>query len=194
MTNGELNMKVSKIPGLGRFGVFIDDIDLNTITDEEWMAIGQIHLESLVTIIRAPKIDHHRYAQLMVKWGPWRYNSPIQYFLKYGKPLKDVILAGELDPADQITLANGRRWQVDKRYPGMVRITPRKNRRGESMGLFGDGERLGQFIDRGRPAGEPGDHPPPDGVGQGHEGPVQPVVRGGIHDHFVNRSLYQSLG
>lgn len=135
-------MKVSKIPGLGQFGVFIDDVDLNTITDEEWMEIGKIHLESLVTIIRAPKIDHHRYAELMTQWGPWRYNSPIQYFLKYGKPLKDVILAGELDVADQITLSNGRRWQVDKRYPGMVRITPRKNRRGESMGLFGDGELL----------------------------------------------------
>lgn len=135
-------MKTSKIPGLGRFGVYIDDVDLNFISDEEWMEIGKIHLQSLVTIIRSPKIDHHKYADLMTKWGPWRYNSPIQYFLKYNKPLKDVIFANELDDDDKLTLANGRRWQVDKRYPGMVRITPKKNRRGESMGLFGDGELL----------------------------------------------------
>jgi hypothetical protein len=48
-------MKVSKIPGLGRFGVFIDNIDLNSITEDEWMEIGKIHLESLVTIIRGRK-------------------------------------------------------------------------------------------------------------------------------------------
>jgi hypothetical protein len=32
-------MKVIKIPGLGRFGVFIDDVDLNHISNEEWIDI-----------------------------------------------------------------------------------------------------------------------------------------------------------
>ena len=39
-------MKISKIPGLGRFGVYIDDIDLKTISHDEWMEIGKIHLKS----------------------------------------------------------------------------------------------------------------------------------------------------
>ena len=34
-------MKISKIPGLGRFGVFVDDVDFDHITDEEWMEIGR---------------------------------------------------------------------------------------------------------------------------------------------------------
>ena len=34
-------MKISKIPGLGRFGIFIDDVDFNHLTDEEWLEIGK---------------------------------------------------------------------------------------------------------------------------------------------------------
>ena len=43
-------MKITKIPGLGRFGVFVDDIDLFSISNEEWIEIGQLHMKSLVTI------------------------------------------------------------------------------------------------------------------------------------------------
>ena len=59
-------MKITKIPGLGKFGVFIDDLNLNNITDEEWTEIGKIHLESLVTIIRGNTLDHHTYYNLMM--------------------------------------------------------------------------------------------------------------------------------
>ena len=45
-------MKISKIPGLGRFGHYIDDLDLNTVSDEQWHEIGQLHLKGLVTVIR----------------------------------------------------------------------------------------------------------------------------------------------
>jgi hypothetical protein len=34
-------MKVSKIPGLGSYGLFIDDVDFATLSDEEWFEIGQ---------------------------------------------------------------------------------------------------------------------------------------------------------
>lgn len=59
-------MKITKIPGLGRFGHFIDDVDLSTISDEEWNEIGQLHLKGLVTIIRGNDINHHRYNDLIV--------------------------------------------------------------------------------------------------------------------------------
>ena len=62
-------MKVSKIPGLGRFGVYIDDLDFNTITNEEWMELGKLHLETLVTIIRDVKVDPKTYEQWICKWG-----------------------------------------------------------------------------------------------------------------------------
>jgi hypothetical protein len=135
-------MKVTKIPGLGRFGVFIDDVNLNHISNEEWMEIGKMHLDSLVTIIRGNEIDYHTYYKLISKWGPSRYNRPIEWFKKYGKPVKELVINNELDEADQVTFANARRWQVDKRYPGMVRVTPKRNRHGKTIGIFGDGELL----------------------------------------------------
>lgn len=133
-------MKITKIPGLGRFGVFIDDVNLKNISDEEWTEIGKIHLESLVTIIRGNDLDHARYYELISKWGPSRFNRPLHFYKKYGKPLKELVLNNELDEEDKITFANGRRWQVDKKMPGMCRVTPMKNSRGQSMGVFGDGE------------------------------------------------------
>ena len=133
-------MKITKIPGLGRFGVFVDDVDLNTISHEEWMELGKIHLESLVTIIRGNDIDHATYYNLMSQWGAPRYNRPLQFYTKYGKPLKDLVMNNELDDADKLVFSNGRRWQVDKKMPGMIRVSPLLNSRGQSMGLFGDGE------------------------------------------------------
>ena len=133
-------MKVSKIPGLGRFGIFIDDIDLNNITDDEWMEIGKLHLESLVTIIRDTKIDHATYYNLMMKWGDSRWNRPLQLYRKYGKTTKELFSKRLLDEDDRRDFFNYKRWVVDKKYPGMVRITPRKNSNGQSIGIFGDGE------------------------------------------------------
>ena len=149
-------MKVTKIPGLGRFGIFIDDVDLNHVTMEEWMEIGQLHLQSLVTIIRGNAIDHHTYARLITAWGPMRYNMPIEFFLKYGgKSIKDLILSGELQDKDAETFNNARRWRVDKQYPGMIRVTPKKNRRGKSIGIFGDGELLWHSNESGDTAFTP---------------------------------------
>jgi Taurine catabolism dioxygenase TauD, TfdA family len=149
-------MKMSKIPGLGRFGVFIDDVDLNHITHEEWMEIGQIHLQSLVTIIRGTELDHETYYKLFMKWGTPRYNRPIEFYKKYNKPLKELVMNNQLDADDLQTFNNGRRWQVDKRYPGMVRVTPKKNRRGETIGIFGDGELMWHSNECGDTAFTPG--------------------------------------
>jgi alpha-ketoglutarate-dependent taurine dioxygenase len=148
-------MKVSKIPGLGRFGIYIDDVDLNNITDEEWLEIGNLHLQSLVTVIRNAQIDHHTYARLMTQWGDMRYNMPIEFFVKYGKPLKELIINKELQGKDAETFSNARRWQVDKRYPGMIRVTPKKNTKGESIGIFGDGELLWHSNESGDTAFTP---------------------------------------
>ena len=52
-------MKVSKIPGLGRFGVFIDDVDFYSMPDDQWQEIGKIHLDTLVTIIRGADLDRY---------------------------------------------------------------------------------------------------------------------------------------
>ena len=82
-------MKVTKIPGLGRFGIFIDDLDLNKIGQEEWMKIGQLHLNSLVTILRNVSCTKERYAELINQWGDIRTSAYLskKYKRKYGKTI-----------------------------------------------------------------------------------------------------------
>lgn len=149
-------MKVTKIPGLGRFGVYIDDIDLNNITQDEWAEIGKLHLESLVTIIRNTDVTPINFYRLIMQWGPSRWNRPIEFYKKYGKPLKELVVNQELDDDDQLTFDNGRRWQYDKRCPGMVCVTPKKDANGESIGIFGDGELLWHSNECGDVAFTPG--------------------------------------
>lgn len=80
-------MKTSKIPGLGRFGMFIDDVNLNTISDEEWMEIGKMHMQNLVTIFRNVTVSKERYPELINKFGPMRVPSGIsaKYKQRYNK-------------------------------------------------------------------------------------------------------------
>ncbi len=121
-------MKISKIPGLGRFGVYIDQVDLNNISDEEWLEIGNIHLQNLVTIIRAPKISYEQYYKKFLQWGTPRWNRPIYFLQKYGKPLREILRLNLFDEEDQQMFHHGRNWQIDKRYPGMIRVTAKKDK------------------------------------------------------------------
>lgn len=149
-------MKLTKIPGLGRFGVFIDDVDLNTISDEEWDEIGRIHLESLVTIIRGQDLKHDVYYDLFKKWGTPRYSRPLNFYLKYGKPVKELVMNNLLDDQDKNELRLGRLWQIDKRRPGMVRVTGKLNAKGEPLGIFDNGELLWHSNECADPAFTPG--------------------------------------
>jgi alpha-ketoglutarate-dependent taurine dioxygenase len=131
-------MKITKIPGLGRFGVFIDDLDLNNITDEEWVEVGKIHLESLVTIIRSNPIHYSKYYELVCRFGTPGWSGDRKLYKKYGKSLKDLTLS-DFDEEDKCILKNVKRFSVDRKYPHLGRVTAKKNSKGQSIGIFGDG-------------------------------------------------------
>jgi hypothetical protein len=80
-------MKLTKIPGLGRFGYFVDDVDLMTISDEEWMEIGKLHMQNFVTIIRNANCTKDRYGELIDKFGRLRPSAitSLKYKKKYKK-------------------------------------------------------------------------------------------------------------
>ena len=81
-------MKLTKIPGLGRFGYFVDDVDLMTISDEEWMEIGKLHMQNFVTIIRNANCTKDRYGELIDKLGTLRPSAITS--LKYKKKYKEI--------------------------------------------------------------------------------------------------------
>ena len=63
-------MKVSPIPGFGSFGVYIDDIDMDYMTDEQWMEIGKIFIDEMVVVFRNIKMTKDQYVEWVYKWGP----------------------------------------------------------------------------------------------------------------------------
>lgn len=95
-------MKVSKIPGLGRFGIYIDDVDFNTITNEEWMEIGKLHLQNLVTIIRDTNLTKEKQVDLVSLFGERRYGAK-NYFLNKYKRSWEFIIAEALNDSDFIS-------------------------------------------------------------------------------------------
>lgn len=143
-------MKITKIPGLGRFGHFIDDLDFNTLTDEQWMEIGQLHLKGLVTIIRNANLDIKSYEHWMNKWGTYTFLTDIALQKKYGvKRITKLIGKTEwngkpIDPEDQkwfLAMSKIRALEISP-ITVVSRVTGKKDAEGNALGMFNDGELL----------------------------------------------------
>ena len=44
--------RITDIPELEGYGVFVDDIDFKHLTKEVWIDLGKLHLNKLVMVIR----------------------------------------------------------------------------------------------------------------------------------------------
>lgn len=158
-------MKISKIPGLGRFGVFVDDLDFATITDEEWMELGKLHLESLVTIIRNVKVEPKTYEQWIYKWGTQQVLEALRLNKKHSVPSVGHLYGEEevngvaVDPKDQKWVKNLINvLAIDEVGPqtAMVRVSGMKDETGNPRGLFQEGELLWHSNESGRLEFSPG--------------------------------------
>ena len=82
-------MKVTKIPGFGNYGIFIDDIDFEHLSPDEWMEIGKLHAKNLVTIIRKANVAPKDISYWTDQWGPRRHSS-LMHISKHYPDLKIV--------------------------------------------------------------------------------------------------------
>jgi alpha-ketoglutarate-dependent taurine dioxygenase len=140
-------MKVSKIPGLGRFGIFIDDVNFEYLTDEEWVEIGKLHLQNLVTIIRNCNLSWEHQTDWCTKFGDTRYGIRYLILKKYpGLMWHEVVeLAmkddSRIDPIDTLRLKSIARMQEtapDGRH--VMRVTGQRDADGNPLGMFAEGE------------------------------------------------------
>lgn len=139
-------MKISKIPGLGRFGVFIDDIDFDHLTDEQWMEIGRIHLDSLVTILRNVNLTKTDYPKWINKWGTTRFSLKSFLQKKYDRPFIQLVSdahsgQGNLSDLDRESLKYAVKIFEDT-SPGLgvQRVQAGYNHTGYPLGLFPSSE------------------------------------------------------
>lgn len=141
-------MKVSKISGLGRFGVYIDDVDFETLTDDEWREIGNIHLQNFVTIIRDCNLDWKNQTTWLMKFGDTRYGIRYNILKKYsGKTWSQVVKLAiadspEIEDIDKLRLLSIARMQETDPVTGrnVMRVSGKKDSSGNPLGMFAEGE------------------------------------------------------
>jgi len=155
-------MKVSKIPGLGRFGIFIDDVDLQNISDDQWMEIGHLHMKNLVTIIRNTNLTKDRQVELCNKFGERRHGIK-NYLLEKYRLSWEVLLAAVLDNSSDIdkqdkTAVLSIMSVQEKTESGadITRVSGGYTSDGLPNGLFAEGELLWHSNESGTLTFSPG--------------------------------------
>jgi alpha-ketoglutarate-dependent taurine dioxygenase len=155
-------MKISKIPGLGRFGVFIDDLDFTNVTDEEWMGIGQLHLESLVTIIRNVNLTPEQYENQIDKWGYARNMAVYRMLKKYNlKHVGQMFSTPGISDEDMFwantlvhLISSDTKGNRDDTH--ILRVSGVKDDKGNALGMFAEGELLWHSNESGNLLFAPG--------------------------------------
>jgi alpha-ketoglutarate-dependent taurine dioxygenase len=160
----DIRMKVSKIPGLGRFGIFIDDLDFSKITDEEWLEVGQLHLKNLVTIIRNVDVSPLDYESRMHQWGFPRDLQSLKLVKKYNTSNFNQLINQEVINGIPVDAEDRDWWQSISRImaseineqTSVLRVSGKKNENGEPLGMFQEGELLWHSNESGQLAFTPG--------------------------------------
>jgi alpha-ketoglutarate-dependent taurine dioxygenase len=155
-------MKTTKIPGLGRFGIYIDGVDFNTITDDEWLEIGQLHLENLVTIIRNTNMSWETQPDWCEKWGPRRSGVRFHMEKKYGMPW-NVLFAEAQKDNDVVSIEDRIRIKaiakVQYQTPAgksFMKVSGKRDEHGDALGMFAEGELLWHSNESGTLTFTPG--------------------------------------
>lgn len=154
-------MKVSKITGLGRFGVFIDDVDFFSMSDDQWMEIGKIHLDNLVTIIRNTDLDRYTYVHWMKKWGMSRMSFEgvvKQKYSDWDKSKGPILNNTNLDDLDR-KLIEAYQNIVERPHndpASIIRVMGGRDENNNPKGMFAEGELLWHSNESGNIAGAPG--------------------------------------
>ena len=141
-------MKVTKIPGLGSYGVYIDDVDFAKLTTDEWMEIGSIHMQNLVTIIRNCNLKWADMSAWLSKFGDKRYALGYYFRKKYpNHTMQELIQLANtenslLSDDDRLKIANMMYMQEFDPHTGsnVTKVTGKKDENGNPMGMFANGD------------------------------------------------------
>lgn len=138
-------MKVTKIPGLGSVGIYIDQVDFDHLTSEEWAEIGALQVKNLVTIIRNTNLSFDQYPQYIRQLGTVRYNNVVTLLRKYNKTIEelqnDSINNGNImSKTDKEILKLGMKHYVQLKTGGAQTMSIGFDSQGKPDGWFADGD------------------------------------------------------
>jgi alpha-ketoglutarate-dependent taurine dioxygenase len=136
-------MKITKIPGFGNYGHFIDDIDFNNLDDQTWHEIGKMHLKGLLTILRNVNITKDQFIHRMQQFGPVKADTRQHFLKKYGRvpdALDEQSLEG-IDEDDKLYFMT-KRHMIETTDEGnfLTRVTGARDKDGNPLGFFDSGD------------------------------------------------------
>ena len=141
-------IRISDIPNLEGYGVFVDDLEFKNLSRRDWMDLGKLHMNKLVMIIRKSGLNKPSYLQVMKKWGKDRINFASTIFAKYPSAqgdIKRLITSPELTTEDRDYIKEyfrvGGGAISGHSHTGMIRVSG-KRVNGKPIGMFADGELL----------------------------------------------------
>jgi len=156
---------ITKIPGFGDYGVYVDGVDFNHMTDEEWMEFGQLHLKTLVTIFRDTKCEPNTFKKLSQLWGAPPAVSFYRYCKKYNISVDKTLpviqgwnkawnqIQTVADESDQVAIGEA---MAILEMPNVQRVTGKRHADGRRAGAFAEGELLWHSNESGQIVNTPG--------------------------------------
>lgn len=163
---------ITKIPGLGDFGVYVDGADFEHISVQEWKEVyGQLHLDTLVTIFRNTNLTPNRWAELMVAFGRSNAMSPYTLLKKYNIAIDSELPTHEawntvwndlksgkypVTAEDMEFVYEAETTRAEVKNGQAQRVTGMRDAQGRRMGIFAEGELLWHSNESGHLAFTPG--------------------------------------
>ena len=139
-------MKISPISNFGSFGHYVDDVDYNNISKEEWLEIGKLNLKGLVTVLRNVNISKDQYFQGIKLFGVIESTLRASLVKKYGHDFDALNEETYKDFSDEekYYLRNKKyMWEKTEKGTTLTRITGIIDGQERPTGDYGRGDDLG---------------------------------------------------
>ena len=137
--------RITDIPNLEGYGVFVDDIDFKHLTRSEWMDLGKLSMQKLVMIIRSTGLDNRSFHQVIKKWGKDRQNYAATLFARYpwaNGQIDHIIASTEVPDEEKDIIREFKRVGGCNQKTGNTLRVSGKKVNGQRIGMFADGELL----------------------------------------------------
>ena len=137
--------RITNIPNLEGYGVFVDDIDFRNLTRTEWMDLGKLSMQKLVMIIRSTGLDSRSFHQVIKKWGKDRQNYAATLFARYpwaNGQIDHIIASTEVPDEEKDIIREFKRVGGCNQKTGNTLRVSGKKVNGQRIGMFADGELL----------------------------------------------------
>lgn len=136
-------MIITPISNFGSFGYYVDDVDYNNISKEEWLEIGKLNLKGLVTVLRNITMSKDQYFQSIKQFGVIESSLRASLVKKYGHDFDAFNEETYKDFSDdeKIYLKNKKYlWEKTENGTTLTRITGVLDDQGRPTGAFSNGD------------------------------------------------------